>query len=87
MSIEQAIDELIVILARPVSPAEHEDGWRQPTKEAARQYFEDLLQRLKSGQELPPLNIARSLDHSGVIGGSLLEKIATVSNKLRKLKN
>lgn len=77
------IEELIGELSAPLTPAETRSGWRQEIKESTQQYFEDILERVRSKEALPALDIVRSLDHSGVIGGLLLHKVAKIVNKLR----
>lgn len=82
-SITQEIKELINELSAPVTPGESRDGWRQEIKDRTRQFFEGIQETLRLKEPLRSLDIVRSLDHSGVTGGPLLNKIAKVINKLR----
>lgn len=82
-TIDKKIDEVIADLSAPVSASESADGWTPESKKAIKTFFEDLKQKLQSGEALPPLNISRALDHWGVVSGSILEKSAQISNELR----
>jgi len=42
-TVELEIEEIIAELSAPVSLAEHRDGWRQQTKDRAREYLGKLL--------------------------------------------
>lgn len=77
------IDQVMTMLAVPLSSAEAKDGWTVESKKAIKSYFEDLKEKLQSGDTLPPLNISRGLDHRGVVGGPILELAAQISNELR----
>lgn len=77
------IKEVLVLLNLPVSADEKSHGWTVESKQAAAKYFTDVLERIAAGEPLPPLDIVRGLDHWGVTGGDLLEKIARAANVLR----
>lgn len=81
--IEQKIDALLALLVSPLTSSEAADGWTPECKQAMTVFFEELVQKLKAGEQLPSLSISRSLDHWGVVKGELLEKVAQISNELR----
>lgn len=83
MTVQEQIQTIRRALRSPVSPEEDADGWTTKSKEAANNYLGTIEAALASGNRLPPLGIVRGLDHWGVVGGELLESIATVSNLLR----
>ena len=82
--ISREIEEIIAELSLPVTAAEDAAGWTPQSKEAALKYFFGMRTSLVSGTAIPPLGVARALDHWGVVGGELLEKIAKLTNKLRR---
>jgi hypothetical protein len=79
------IARLISILGRAVTGSERANGWTEATKKRTKTYFQNILKRLRLKQKLPALDIVRSLDHDGVAGGSLLERIAKIANELRRV--
>ncbi len=79
------IARLINTLDRAATESERANGWTDATKERTKTYFQDILKRLRLRQPLPALDICRSLDHDGVTGGSLLERIAKTTNELRRI--
>ena len=82
-NIEKEVSELLVTLSLPVSEEELSGGWSAGSKKAAERYFNELHTCIRDNKPLPPLGIVRSLDHWGVVGGNLLEKIAKITNWLR----
>lgn len=82
-TVENQIDVMLAQLSAPLSASEAADGWTSESKAATKTFFEELKQKLQSGDLLPPLSISRALDHWGVTGGEMMEMAAQISNKLR----
>jgi hypothetical protein len=80
----EKIDCVIDALAVPVSASEAADGWTPESKKAVKRFFESLKQTLQSDAIVPDMNIARALDHWGIISGDILEQSAQISNELRE---
>jgi hypothetical protein len=80
------VQGIVGMLSTPVSASEAADGWTSESKKLSKMFFEKLEQEIQSGESLPPMNISRSLDHYGVIGGEILEIAAQISNELRTLR-
>lgn len=76
--------ELLADLEAPVAEAERLDGWTVESKAAAARYFQGVESALRGLCALPPPGICRGLDHWGVEGGNLLERIATLSSQIHK---
>lgn len=77
------IDDIVEMLSCPVSISEAADGWTSESKKAVTVFLVELKNKIQSGETLPPMNISRSLDHWGVVGGDILERTAQLSNELR----
>ena len=80
----EKIDCVIDALAVPVSASEAADGWTPESKKSVKRFFESLKKTLQSNDTVPEMNIARSLDHWGIISGEILEQSAQISNELRE---
>jgi hypothetical protein len=80
------IDDIVGELSHPLSLQEADEGWTEKSKTAIGVFFKELRSNILSGGPLPPLSIARGLDHWGVVNGELLEKAAVISNQLRNMK-
>ena len=82
-TVEEKIDWVIEVLSAPLTAAESAEGWTPESKAKIKSFFADLKSQILSGEQLPPLSIARALDHWGVISGEILEVSAQISNELR----
>ena len=60
--------------------SEAADGWTPESKKSVKRFFESLKKTLQSNDTVPEMNIARSLDHWGIISGEILEQSAQISN-------
>lgn len=85
MSIERRLLSILEERSSPLTPEELIGGWSKESKSVAHKCFSELSAAFASNTPLPPLGIARSLDHCGVAGGTLLDSIAAVTNDLRRI--
>jgi hypothetical protein len=87
MTKEEILEDIELILerlAKPLTTKDIADGWSIECRKMIIRVFEDIKATLLSEGKLPPMFIARGLDHWGVIDGDLLEFAAKISNKLRR---
>ena len=83
-SLEKEIVAVLEILAQPLSPEESASGWTPEAKGAMHKLLVELKGKVQAAQPLPKLSLSRGLDHWGVVDGALLERMAELSNELRK---
>jgi hypothetical protein len=84
-SIRAKINVILDALAEPVTVAEANDGWTKESKASFKVFFEDLLDNLCGGQEIPPICISRAMDAWGIVNGEVLVLAAQISNDLRSV--
>lgn len=77
------LGELIAVLEQPLSSLELTNGWTSQSQSAILSLLRNLREAIRFDRTLPELNIGRGLDHWGIEGGPLIEKICAVSNELR----
>ena len=70
-------------LSAPLTAAARADGWTEVVQAKWLRVFQDMRASVAAGLDLPGASIARTLDHDGIVSGSVLEKAATLSNLVR----
>ena len=78
---------MIEKLSQPLSELEIKNGWGKECQQAMLKLFGELEESIKNDKVIQEMHIARGLDHWGVVGGDLMEKIAKISvdlNEYRK---
>jgi hypothetical protein len=59
------------------------NGWTPDAQKFASDFFQQLKRDILEGKQLPPMSIARILNHWNVVGGEILHLAAEISNELR----
>jgi len=85
INVETRINKLLERLALSPNEEEVRDGWTVEGKKAISNLLNEILTRLRSGEPIPPISIARGMDSWGVGSGDLLTEGASISNELRAL--
>jgi hypothetical protein len=79
------IGTLIADVSVPLSEEELHNGWTIQSQQAFQKTLKRIETDIREGRDLPPLFLARGLDHWGVEAGELLRRAAQVSNHLRQV--
>ena len=83
------LDALMQQLERPLSNEELANGWTEGAKTNYLEMLRNLKAGLESGkidlQTLGRMNLPRSMDHWGIIGGRILDMAASMEVALREV--
>lgn len=80
------IKHVIEVLSKPLPAEEIASGWTKKAQREWLKYFEGLLHDLNTNKVPNNVQIARAMDHWGIVSGSLLEEAAIISNQIREIK-
>ena len=80
----QLLDQLVVALSAPLTGTARAEGWTEVVQVKWLRIFRDMRTSVATGRDIPEASIARALDHDGVVAGPVLEKVATLSNLVRR---
>jgi hypothetical protein len=84
------VDEFVRALNIPVSESMRRDGWNEEKLVLMCEILESFAARVRVGDGIPPARerltgMVRDLDHMGIHGGTLLERLAGFENDLKRM--
>ena len=82
------LEDFLFALSTPLTDLESAHGWTEQTQKAMLQFFSEIRAKIMAGEPSDKnigRGVVRSLDHFGVGGGPLFNKICVLSNHLSDL--